>query len=424
MEKLVERQHLNSYIFVPSSVPPAITTIHLSSYAISRRHHPPKRLYVLQDEETPNASKRSDGGMDPSCRILTISATIDGAETFIEQIKNISTTSPSPTGVSTTTAPQAVSSDVAALAHTPWTITNRYYTADVHFALLRMEAVTSSIFLAGMNRRPPPAIVYVWREGEAYSDHIAELSRIMASESYEPEVSLAVRIPAPKSDAEPSTSLARKNDDAEDDGTNGDIDNTLMSYGFEYIDGTQSLEASTSTSGPESLDDVPGLPRVLDALSTIMWPSMKSATKGGSSSSKGLLDEKSRREHDDIMEELLSQGRDASFSSTQSDSETKEREAKESEDEDADLLAQMHAFVRKGNGTVPSVGVDGTPFSPYDFNNTEGKQRPCNNAFWEPWTDRSRRCKLRREGEASVARVRRRLHRLRLCASRTEATRA
>ncbi|CAA7262934.1 unnamed protein product [Cyclocybe aegerita] len=103
---------------------------------------------------------------------------------------------------------------------------------------------------------------------------------------------------------------------------------------------------------------------------------MKSATKGASSSTKGLLDEKSQREHDDIMEELLSHGRDASFSSTQSDSETKEREAKESEDEDADLLAQMHAFVRKGNGAVPLVGVDGTPFSPYDFNNTEGKQRP------------------------------------------------
>ncbi|CAA7262935.1 unnamed protein product [Cyclocybe aegerita] len=192
--------------------------------------------------------------MDPSCRILAVSATIDGAKAFIQQIKTISITSPSQTDAPTTVTSQAVSSDAAAFAHIPWTITNRYYTADVHFAPLRMEAVTSSIFLAGMNRRPPPAIVYVWREGEAYSDHIAELSRIMASESYEPEVSLAVRIPAPKSDAEPSTSLARKNDDAEDDGMNGDIDNTLVSYGFEYIDGTRPLEASTSASGTELRD--------------------------------------------------------------------------------------------------------------------------------------------------------------------------
>lgn len=84
--------------------------------------------------------------------------------------------------------------------------------------------------------------------------HIEELSRIMAQGGYEPEVCLAVRIPKPT----PPTVLSgnRPNVDETtiaDDG-NTDIDSTLMSFGFEYVDATREL-ISPKDRDPDTADD-------------------------------------------------------------------------------------------------------------------------------------------------------------------------
>ena len=55
----------------------------------------------------------------------------------------------------------------------------------------------------------------------------------MKLQEYEPEVALAVRIPCTHSSAETE-------DEGEDENT--DIDSMLLSYGFEYVDATRSVE--------------------------------------------------------------------------------------------------------------------------------------------------------------------------------------
>jgi hypothetical protein len=43
----------------------------------------------------------------------------------------------------------------------PWTIANRYYAADVHFSAWTMERLFPDLF-----DREPPALVFVWSEGQ------------------------------------------------------------------------------------------------------------------------------------------------------------------------------------------------------------------------------------------------------------------
>ncbi|KAH6912643.1 hypothetical protein BKA70DRAFT_769606 [Coprinopsis sp. MPI-PUGE-AT-0042] len=56
-----------------------------------------------------------------------------------------------------------------------------------------------------------------------------------------------------------------------------DLDSTLMSHGFEYIDGSRPLNPDKNLRDDED-DGIPNLPRVLDALSAFMWPSMSTQT--------------------------------------------------------------------------------------------------------------------------------------------------
>jgi len=92
---------------------------------------------------------------------------------------------------------------------------------------------------------------------------------------YEPEVSLAVRVA-------PSSSAEQDDKDDEEDEEEAEIDEFLSSNGFEFIDASEETppggESEEEGSGPFS-EGIPGLPRVLDALSTIMWPSMQAKAK-------------------------------------------------------------------------------------------------------------------------------------------------
>ncbi len=63
---------------------------------------------------------------------------------------------------------------------------------------------------------------------------------------YEPEVALAVRIPGLSSSSPSTSPLAKETSDSlnkedreTDENENGDIDSTLSSYGFEYVDATR-----------------------------------------------------------------------------------------------------------------------------------------------------------------------------------------
>jgi len=165
---------------------------------------------------------------------------------------------------------------------------------------------------------------------------------------YEPEVCLAVRIP--KSDE--TTGLVE--DHSEKSGeSNTDIDTVLMSYGFEYIDATgQAPLCQTGEVEGElsSTVDIPHLPRVLDALSTIMWPSMKSGHKG---STGGEFDNKSRRQRDFILEELLLPYGHGTMPLSASHRES------EDEDDVSDLMQELKSKSISDTTSVPNVSREG-----------------------------------------------------------------
>ncbi|CDO68244.1 hypothetical protein BN946_scf184842.g7 [Trametes cinnabarina] len=161
----------------------------------------------------------------------------------------------------------------------PWTIVNKYYTAEVHFETHDFEhfRVHHAIGV--------PAIIYVWGPGEPYKEHIPEIAQKI--QHYDPEVTLAVRFSDSAINAVSATSPTE-----EEDG----LDEFLSSHGFEFVEGDRSYRRPTQDAERHSDDEdsgeyerepyefivltpdrragIPGLPRVIDALSTIMWPSL------------------------------------------------------------------------------------------------------------------------------------------------------
>jgi hypothetical protein len=115
---------------------------------------------------------------------------------------------------------------------------------------------------------------------EEYAERVQK-----ALENHEPEVLMAVMLPQEQSSTQESS-------DGNVDEDYSALDSTLISYGFEYIDATQTQstpnredEEGPCRDPPKSAyeltstsADVPRLPRVIDALSTIMWPSMSTQT--------------------------------------------------------------------------------------------------------------------------------------------------
>ncbi|KAG9315808.1 hypothetical protein JVU11DRAFT_3457 [Chiua virens] len=143
----------------------------------------------------------------------------------------------------------------------PWTIANKYYTAEVKFLVYTLPSWTPV-----RDELLAPALLFVWNRGEPYRDQIRELSQHTSQHDF--EVALAIRLPSPG-----STSPAEIEDDQ-------DIDVYLSSEGFEFVDIPDVDAPSPDRTG------IPGIPRIIDALSTIMWPSMvrqssKRATTSG-----------------------------------------------------------------------------------------------------------------------------------------------
>ncbi|KAL4073094.1 hypothetical protein V8B97DRAFT_179148 [Scleroderma yunnanense] len=163
----------------------------------------------------------------------------------------------------------------------PWTITNKYYTASVQFILRELTGWSP----IEEDLRKIPAIVFTWPTGQPYKEHVERLSHQLAH--HEPEVVLAVRL-APS--AAPAVA------DIEDV---QDIDGYLSSLGFEFVDATDSDEVLTP-----NRHGIPGVPRIVDALSTIIWPSMTRKSVSHDSSC-GLLSAIHQRSRDDQTDRKL-----------------------------------------------------------------------------------------------------------------------
>ncbi|EJF63549.1 hypothetical protein DICSQDRAFT_154032 [Dichomitus squalens LYAD-421 SS1] len=235
-------------------------------------------------------------------RILVISPTAARAHQLVERVQALSSrregaevngSSGAPekqaqTSVSTNKDPLAAGSSTSI----PWTIANKYYTAEVHF-----ETHEYGLFKV-QHAIGVPAIIYVWGPGDPYKEHIPEIAQKV--QHYDPEVSLAVRLGGDvevTSPAEPSV---------DDDG----LDEFLSTHGFEFVEGDRSYRRPTQDADRHSDDEdsgIPGLPRVIDALSTIMWPSLvqSEATKKRKSRARDLIGWALEEEGDDGLRALI-----------------------------------------------------------------------------------------------------------------------
>ncbi|KAH8998645.1 hypothetical protein EDB92DRAFT_1836349 [Lactarius akahatsu] len=186
---------------------------------------------------------------DRESQILVVSATLDQAKAAVKLIKLF---------IDDNSADLPTSN-----VDIPWTIKNKYYSAEVHFHLV--EYVYWDLQLA----RRVPAIIFVWTRGQPYAEQVFGLHKALTR--FEPEVALAIALGSgpPHHDDPPEGP-----------------DSYLADHGFEYIDGERTRHLKSDDVRPDTdtdtadgegegdEDPVPGLPRVIDALSTIMWPSM------------------------------------------------------------------------------------------------------------------------------------------------------
>ena len=94
--------------------------------------------------------------LDAACRILTVSSSLAGAKVFINRLSQLSLENTSNLGARLN--PNTSEENVI-----PWTIVNRYYSADVHFAAHVIHGISPMMF---EKPHAPPAIIYVWVDGE------------------------------------------------------------------------------------------------------------------------------------------------------------------------------------------------------------------------------------------------------------------
>ncbi|KAG8736475.1 hypothetical protein FRC10_009301 [Ceratobasidium sp. 414] len=108
-----------------------------------------------------------------------------------------------------------------------------------------------------------PALIFVFKKGEPYRDVF--LSMREAYLAHDPEVALAVALPP--SSSNPTATL----------GSADSVEKFFSDHNFEYVD----AENHSYADEEQPQYDVSGLPRILEALNMIMWPSMVRTPHGG-----------------------------------------------------------------------------------------------------------------------------------------------
>lgn len=132
-------------------------------------------------------SESNSSQLDAVCRILTVSSSVAGAKVLINRLcsfqkrsridinlfvglKALSIQGESPNGnLNAKTSEENI---------IPWTIVNRYYIADVHFAVHVIHDISPMMF---ENPPTPPALIYVWVDGEVRSFEISKVFKLMCA---------------------------------------------------------------------------------------------------------------------------------------------------------------------------------------------------------------------------------------------------
>ncbi|CAE6524932.1 unnamed protein product [Rhizoctonia solani] len=151
-------------------------------------------------------------------------------------------------------------------AYIEWIIKNKYYTAPVHLYLHQVSKPPAKpLWPPETDDERVPALIFVFRKGEPYREVF--LSMKEAYLAHNAEAALAVSLPTPSG----GTILSTDSFDS--------IEEFFSDHGFEYVDAEDSPEAAEYSDHLQY--DVRGLPRILEALNMIMWPSMARTATGG-----------------------------------------------------------------------------------------------------------------------------------------------
>ncbi|KAG8898618.1 hypothetical protein FRB99_007324, partial [Tulasnella sp. 403] len=154
-----------------------------------------------------------------------------------------------------------------------WTISNKYYVAEVHFSLFGGANVTITSLLSLVDK--VPAVIYVFQQGEQFREHFLPLRE--AINTHSPEVMLAVQVPPP------SGPRARSEE--------AECVEFFLDHGFDFVDFTTTNGANLSDESYSS--ELQPIDAMKGSLETIMWPSMKrkAIQSRPPSTSAGQIDE-------------------------------------------------------------------------------------------------------------------------------------
>ncbi|CAE6449680.1 unnamed protein product [Rhizoctonia solani] len=192
--------------------------------------------------------------LSPSCRILLVSKVNEQNRELVSLLEPFTSNplTPNPSDE----------------AYIEWTIKNKYYTAPVHLYLHQVsKSPAKPLWPPETNNERVPALIFVFRKGEPYREVF--LSMKEAYLAHDAEVALAVSLPTSSG----GTTLSMSTDSFDS------IEEFFSDHGFEYVDAEDSPEAAEYSDHLQY--DVRGLPRILEALNMIMWPSMARTATGG-----------------------------------------------------------------------------------------------------------------------------------------------
>ncbi|KAF8516821.1 hypothetical protein BU17DRAFT_50505, partial [Hysterangium stoloniferum] len=135
-----------------------------------------------------------------------------------------------------------------------WIISNKYYTAPVHFSLEKTQDIM------GTHATHVPACIFVFDPSESFKPEFTSLAKKLSDADF--EVSLAVSLSLNST----TTELSTHDQDA--------FEAFFRDHGFEYVNGHQDTNTIQEDHDIDYMQGIPGLSRIIDALNTILWPSL------------------------------------------------------------------------------------------------------------------------------------------------------
>ncbi|KAG9019264.1 hypothetical protein FRB90_004533 [Tulasnella sp. 427] len=190
--------------------------------------------------------------LSPDSRILVVASELSTALGLIDKIVSTSPATPN-------NKYEAIEDLDNEGSIVEWNISNKYYDAKVHF-LAKTPSLPPAkpLWPPETDQDKVPAIIYVFSDGELYQERFLSLKS--AFDEHEAEITIAARLPCPDG-----------NDDQDETLTEEEISNFFSDHKFEFVD-----IPANSADGPSPVDphDTNGLSRVVNALSTVMWPTL------------------------------------------------------------------------------------------------------------------------------------------------------